>query len=388
MKTPWRHLAWLGSVLFLAVSVFAQSGPSLNGSYAFLANVKEYDSFGDTGGAVVGILNFDGAGNVSGTAALKARTGEPLESNTASSPVRGTYTMNPDGTANANLDFTDFGFSAKLAVVITDGGKGIQFVDGPGSTGPLAFPLALNPILQGAPEAVRGVLPADFFLQRFRPGAQAAGTIPLLLNRTYNDGVAIYSLAAPATGSGTATCPNGTAGNWSATIPTTTVVMRNTSGDFMMPVLISGCGGQSSRNYAGLANLNITPNGTSLVLHLTGSYSSGTGRTTTGAPPQGVYGVQLLGEPFPNATMQTMNFDGSGGITSSGIGPAGTIALTGTYTANADGTGTISFVQNANPTAVQTFAYVAADDASTIYLVRTSGVFAGADIISGVGHLQ
>jgi len=138
---------------------------------------------------------------VSGTAVLKARTGHPRDGDTGTSAVRGTYTTNPDGTGSVALDFTDFKFSLKLAMVITDGGKSIQFADGPGSAGPLG----LNPNLQGTPDRVSGVLPGGFFLQSFLPGVQPTGTIPLTLTRTYNDGVLIYSLEAPATGAGPVT---------------------------------------------------------------------------------------------------------------------------------------------------------------------------------------
>ena len=369
--------------MLFAVTGFAQNGPSLTGSYAFLANAKQYDSYGETGGAIVGLLNFDGAGNVSGTAVLKARTGVPQDALTGSSAVQGTYTTNPDGSGNLGLEFTDFGFSVKLAMVIADGGKSIQFADGTGSTGPVAF----NANLQGTPDRVIGNVPGVFFLQNSRPGAQGTGMIPLTLIRTYNEGVAVYSLAAPATGTGPVTCPDGTSDTWSATIPSVTVVMRNLSGNFLMPVVVSGCKA-GDVSYSGLANLNPSPNGITLVLHLTGFYITGTARATTGGAPKGLYGVQFIGEPFPNAGVEVINFDGSGGITASMITPLATNALTGTYTA-ADGSGTITVTQNANPSlAPVTFAYVLADGASTIYLLRTSGGGSGVDNITGVGHLQ
>ncbi len=83
-----------------------------------------------------------------------------------------------------------------------------------------------------------------------------------------------------------------------------------------------------------------------------------------------------------------MTFDGSGGIKTSLLGPAGTTNFTGTYTTNSDGSGTITLIPDSNPSAAPvTFAYVAAD-ASTIYVLRTSGGGSGGDVISGVGHLQ
>ena len=384
MKTPLLPLAGLGSLLLVAVAGFAQSGPSLNGSYAFLGTAKQYDSFGETGGAILSVLNFDGAGNISGTAVLKGRTGEPQDGDTGTGAVQGTYTTNADGTGTAALNFTDFQFSVKLAMVITDGGKSIQFADGPGSTGPAS----LNPTLPGSLDRVAGTMPGGFFLQGFRPGAQASGTIPLTLNRTYNDGVAVYSLAAPATGSGNVTCPDGTSGSWSATIPSVTAVMKNMSGNFIMPVLTSACGGDGATNYSGLVNLNFTPTGISLVLHLTGYYIASSGRLITGGSPLGAYGIQFIGEPFPNAGLEIMTFDGSGGIKTSLLTAAGTTTFTGTYTTNSDGSGTITLTSDANPSAAPVnFAYVASD-ASTIYLLRTSGGGLGGDVITGVGHLQ
>ena len=155
-----------------------------------------------------------------------------------------------------------------------------------------------------------------------------------------------------------------------------------------MPVLISGCGNRNSSNYSGLANVTGL-GGLFMELQLTGSYITGTGRATTGSAPKGAYGVQIIGEPFPNVSLQVLNFDGSGGITGSNILVAGTFAFTGTYTTNSDGSGAITQTPTANPSATPTtIAYATADDGATIYLLRTSGGAGGANVFSGVGHLQ
>ena len=39
-----RSIAITAALLLLPVSTFAQSGPSVTGSYAFLATAKQYDS--------------------------------------------------------------------------------------------------------------------------------------------------------------------------------------------------------------------------------------------------------------------------------------------------------------------------------------------------------
>jgi len=136
MKTYWGRFARIGWFLVLCFPGLAQDGPSLNGSYAFLATAKQSDSLGETGGMLLSVINFDGAGNVSGAAVIKERTGRQQDGDSGTSAVIGTYATNPDGSGNVALEFTDFQFSVKLAMVIADGGKSIQFADGPGSSAP------------------------------------------------------------------------------------------------------------------------------------------------------------------------------------------------------------------------------------------------------------
>jgi hypothetical protein len=246
----------------------------------------------------------------------------------------------------------------------------------------------LNATLPGTPERVSGTLPGGFFLQSFRPGAQATGTIPFTLSRTYNEGPAVYSLAAPTSGTGPVVCPDGTTGTWSVTIPSATVIMRNLTGNFLMLVLTSACGNGDISNYSGLANINPTPTTINVVLHLTGFFIAGSARATNGGAPKGAYGMQLIGEPFPSATLQVMNFDGAGGVKAT-LMNANSTTFTGTYTTNSDGSGSVTMTQDANPaTAPVNFAFALADGGATIYVLRTSGGAGGVDVVSGVGHLQ
>ncbi|MBV6429979.1 MAG: hypothetical protein IANPNBLG_00082 [Bryobacteraceae bacterium] len=386
MKAGLGWLAMLGASMVLPVCGIAEDGPSLTGTYAVLLQSRQSDSFGETGGAILSVLQFDGAGAISGTAVLKVRTGDLSEGGTGSGSVRGTYTIGADGMGRVDLEFPEFQYSVKLAVVITGGGKRILLVDAPGNSG---F-FALNPTLHGAEEKVTGALPGGYFLQSFRPGAKTKGTIPVTLTRTYNDGVAIYSLGEPATSGGEVTCPDGSAGDWLVTIPSLTAVMENNSGNFLMSVRAAGCGGDEIKNFSGLANLFFTPDGINLVLHLTdGLLITGSGRAADGTSPQGVYGVQLTGEPFPNAALQVLTFDGSGGITATGISGGGEAAFSGTYTTNPDGTGVITMTPEANPSAAPaTFFYAIAGEGDTIYTLRTSGGGGGADVVVGTGHHQ
>jgi hypothetical protein len=67
------------------------------------------------------VLNFDGAGNISGSYTLVSKNP------TATGLLTGTYSTNPDGSNTVNLTF-DVGATATLALAVTDGGTGLQFL--------------------------------------------------------------------------------------------------------------------------------------------------------------------------------------------------------------------------------------------------------------------
>src|ERR1022692_1241083 len=152
------------ALMLLCGAAAAQSGPS--GSFGFVANANQGDSAGQNGGALVGIMNFDGAGNVSGNAIVKSRS-----PNGGDGPVpttfTGTYTNNPDGTISTTLAF-DIGFGATFAMAPNDGGQGYQFLstDTPGAN---------DLLFQGQGPALSGPLPIALFLQG------ATGNVPLTL---------------------------------------------------------------------------------------------------------------------------------------------------------------------------------------------------------------
>ena len=77
-------------------AVAAQS-TSPSSSYGFVVGSSQIDSVGDNGAAFLGVINFDGAGNVIGTA-----TGKPRGTNAQNTrPVSSAFT----GTGSVTLNF-------------------------------------------------------------------------------------------------------------------------------------------------------------------------------------------------------------------------------------------------------------------------------------------
>jgi hypothetical protein len=93
-----------------------------NGSYGILLNQWK-DANSNNVSALLGVLNFDGAGNVTGTYTL-VTTKNPTA---ATGTWTGTYSGNPDGSNTVNLTF-DVGGTITAAVMVTDGGNALQIL--------------------------------------------------------------------------------------------------------------------------------------------------------------------------------------------------------------------------------------------------------------------
>jgi hypothetical protein len=106
-------------VLGLALSASAQV-TSPQGSYGILLN--QWIDAKNATSALLALLNFDGAGNVSGSYTLVTKSYAVL-----TGAMTGTYSGNPDGSNTVNLTF-DIGATLTAAVAVTDGGTGLQFL--------------------------------------------------------------------------------------------------------------------------------------------------------------------------------------------------------------------------------------------------------------------
>jgi hypothetical protein len=263
MKDYTRSFPRLVSVLVLTLTLFcswadAQSN-SLSGSFGVLLN-----AYG--GLAVLGVINFDGAGNVTGSGTARSNGGHPQSTST----FTGTYSSMPSGVGfkPGSLTITlDTGVTLSLDMVVTDGGQGLQLV--------------LTNCSGGCDPAALGVM-------------------------------------------------------------------------------------------------------------------SGVARAAYTGPVNGSYGFQLNSIPDPSAFLGVMSFDGAGNavmsITNVGAPqegsppPVGGGTLTGTYSLNPDGSGTVTLIDpSGNPN--QTFAIVSTDGGSGLLLLLASGP-PGSTVSSGTARLQ
>jgi hypothetical protein len=106
--------------------VSAQSKP-LSGSFGFLLNSSVAQTSTDGGTAILGVMKFDGAGNVTGSYNVQLGDSDSQPASSAAGAFTGTYSTNTDGTGSVTLAL-DAGISITFAMIITDGGQGLQFV--------------------------------------------------------------------------------------------------------------------------------------------------------------------------------------------------------------------------------------------------------------------
>ena len=110
----------------LVPAASAQSNP-LKGSYGFLITSAVAPTSSDGGSAVLGVLNFDSAGNVAGTYNLQTGGSADSPAVNLTGSLTGSYAVNPDGTGTTKLTL-DAGITFIFATVVTDGGQGLQLV--------------------------------------------------------------------------------------------------------------------------------------------------------------------------------------------------------------------------------------------------------------------
>lgn len=121
------HLASASLLLLLAVGALSAQTISPSGSFGFLLGTSFADSTNQGGAAILGLMNFDGSGNVKGPFTLEYGSGGPLPVETITGTFKGTYSSNPDGTGSIAMSLSN-GVSLTLAMVSASSGHGLQLV--------------------------------------------------------------------------------------------------------------------------------------------------------------------------------------------------------------------------------------------------------------------
>lgn len=366
-------------VLLTALALVASLAPAQtiapSGTYGFLIKANQLDSAGDNGGALIGILTLDSAGNVKGTYTSQGRDPFDASSASESGTFTGKYTGNPDGSGTFAIEF-DEGFTLTLAAVPTDGGQGLELISPVDGLG--------NFVLRGTAQTLTGNLATGF----------GNSNIAVTLSGVTAPGTTVFT-AAPATTSGRTTCPNGAMGDWTLSIPSLTVITNggaNVAGNYLMGQFRTVCGEPEFETLSGLVTGSFGPGG-ALVLTLRnpGFSVSGSARTARGGSLNGSYGFQFEFAPYPSGTIGTMKFDSEGNVTASFINSQlrefGTGTRTGKYSLNADGTGKISLNTPAGQPGGPTYAIVLVDGGTGFYLLQT-GANPQGSVVFGTARQQ
>ena len=219
MKDCARSISSLLFVLALALS-FRPAAAQIaapNGSFGFLINAAFNDTTDNNGAAILGVMNFDGAGNVSGTYTFQIGAPAGQTPQTLTGTFTGTNTANSDGTGSVSIAL-DMGVTFTFAMVMIDGGQGMQLV----ATGS-SFTLGGGSFqLQGPPQSLTGQIPATLFA-----GPGATGNIPISMTATSQPGTTVFTPSSGIpTGTGTAQCNDGSTGTWTASVPAFTMVFN------------------------------------------------------------------------------------------------------------------------------------------------------------------
>jgi hypothetical protein len=123
-----QTLLRLASVLVFALAVAgtvaAQDTPPV-GPYGFVLNATFSNPSANGGAAILGLMNFDGAGNVSGPYNLELGSGGGNPQHSIAGSFTGTYSSNPDGTGTVTLNL-DIGVDLTLVMLIDNRGRGLQ----------------------------------------------------------------------------------------------------------------------------------------------------------------------------------------------------------------------------------------------------------------------
>jgi hypothetical protein len=116
-----------GFAYFAPQNLLRAQSSSPSGSYSFLITPSFSSTSDATGLAILGVMNFDGAGNVTGPYTYEVDANSAQAPKTTTGTFTGTFSSNPDGTGSVTIAL-DAGITLTLATVTSEGGQSLQFV--------------------------------------------------------------------------------------------------------------------------------------------------------------------------------------------------------------------------------------------------------------------
>jgi hypothetical protein len=141
MKNRLTRIVLAAGVLLLAAAAFlpglrhhkaSAQQAFAGGTYSFSAQ-QPISTATLAGSATMGVLNFDGSGNATGSY-LFVLSGSP-QVQTVSGQFGGTYVINADGTGTVSLQSPDGALQLTMAIALTDGGNGFYLAITSGTGG-------------------------------------------------------------------------------------------------------------------------------------------------------------------------------------------------------------------------------------------------------------
>jgi hypothetical protein len=115
------------TLTLLSSFAYAQTTPP-SGSFGFLINAAFSNSSpNSTGLAILGRMNFDGAGNVTGSYLYEVDANSPSATKTTRGSFSGTYSSNPDGTGSITMAL-DAGIKLTFEMAIGENGQSLRLV--------------------------------------------------------------------------------------------------------------------------------------------------------------------------------------------------------------------------------------------------------------------
>ena len=382
-----RRCMQVGVLIFvtIALALSAQaatfSKASLKGSYSFLTNLWTAN-VNTNEFATVGILTFDGAGNVTGS--YTSISGGVVQTGT----LGGTYTINSNGTGT--ITFAT-GSTAQFAITLdsTAAGvaHGVQLLQTNDSNNEIVSGTA---VLQSTTAETYSVasLKGNFAFQWnlwtaavSEYQASDLGMMSLDGKGNANAWSTIVAGGTSFTKTLTGTYAVNSDGSGTISLPGAQIVFVANSvaaGHVKGAQFIENCTSVGSGNYA-IAGIVLSAQATKFSnASLKGSYSFLTNLWT----------ANVNTSPFDMAGVMT--FDGAGTVTGSYTSVTGGVAqsgaLGGTYTVNSNGSGTITFTTGSTAQFAITLDSTAAKVAHGVQLLQTND--SSNEIVSGAAVLQ